>query len=70
MNSEQSGIELTIIHKFEKETTGYISLSTFIVSLKVIGQTSTIDYILPKLTESPYLMHKDEKKAQRTRHTK
>lgn len=34
--SEQSGIGLTTIHKFENGTAGNISLSTFIVLLKVV----------------------------------
>ena len=41
--SEQSGIGLTTIHKFENGTAGNISLSTFIVLLKVVGQINTID---------------------------
>lgn len=68
--SEQSGIGLTTIHKFENGTAGNISLSTFIVLLKVVGQINTIDYILPELPESPYQMRKDDKKAQRVRHSK
>ena len=68
--SEQSGIWLTTIHKFENGTAGNISLSTFIVLLKTVGQINTIDYILPELPESPYLMRKDDKKAQRVRHSK
>ena len=68
--SGQSGIGLTTIHKFENGTAGNISLSTFIVLLKTVGQINTIDYILPELPESPYLMRKDDKKAQRVRHSK
>ena len=64
--SEQSGIGLTTIHKFENG----ISLSTFIVLLKVVGQINTIDNLLPELPESPYLMRKDDKKVQRVRHSK
>lgn len=60
--SEQSGIGLTTIHKFENGTAGNISLSTFIVLLKVVGQINTIDNLLPELPESPYLMRKDDKK--------
>ena len=65
--SEQSG---TTIHKFENGTAGNISLSTFIVLLKVVGQINTIDNLLPELPESPYLMRKDDKKVQRVRHSK
>ena len=68
--SEQSGIGLTTIHKFENGTAGNISLSTFMVLLKVVGQINAIDYILPELPESPYLMRRDDKKVQRVRHSK
>ena len=67
--SEQSGVGLTTIHKFENGTSGNISLSTFMALLKVVGQIHTIDSILPELPESPYTMRKGDKKAQRVRHT-
>jgi transcriptional regulator with XRE-family HTH domain len=68
--AEQSGIGLTTIHKFEKGTAGNLSLSTFILLLKVIGQVDALDDVMPELPESPYLVRKEEKKAQRIRHTK
>lgn len=68
--SEQSGIGLTTIHKFENGTAGNISLSTFIVLLKVVGQINAIDHVLPELPESPYQMRREDRKAQRVRHTK
>jgi transcriptional regulator with XRE-family HTH domain len=55
--SEQSGIGLTTIHKFENGTAGNILLSTFIVLLKVVGQISGLeefDYYLIKLGNSQY----------------
>ena len=68
--AEQSGIGLTTIHKFENGTAGNLSLSTFILLLKVIGQVDALDDVLPELPESPYLVRKEEKKVQRIRHTK
>ncbi len=68
--AEQSGIGLTTIHKFENGTAGSISLSTFILLLKVVGRIDALDDLMPELPESPYLMRKDEKKAQRIRHSK
>ena len=68
--AEQSGIGLTTIHKFENGTAGSLSLSTFILLLKVIGQIDALDNVLPELPESPYLIRKEDKKAQRIRHTK
>jgi len=68
--SEQSGIGLTTIHKFENGTAGNLSLSTFILLLKVVGQVNALDNVLPELPESPYLVRREEKKAQRIRHTK
>ena len=67
--AEQSGIGLTTIHKFENGTAGNLSLSTFILLLKVIGQVDALDDVLPELPESPYLVRKEEKKTQRIRHT-
>lgn len=68
--AEQSGIGLTTIHKFENGTAGNLSLSTFILLLKVVGQINSLDDLLPELPESPYLIRKEEKKAQRIRHSK
>lgn len=68
--SELSGIGLTTIHKFENGTSGNLSLSTFILLLKVVGQIDNLDNILPELPESPYLMRKNDRKAQRIRHSK
>lgn len=68
--SELSGVGLTTIHKFENGTAGNISLSTFLLLLKVVGQIDALDNLLPELPESPYLMRKEDKKAQRIRHSK
>lgn len=68
--AEQSGIGLTTIHKFENGTAGNLSLSTFILLLKVVGQVNALDDVLLELPESPYLIRKEDKKAQRTRHSK
>lgn len=68
--ADLSGIGLTTIHKFENGSAGNVSLSTFILLLKVVGQINALDELLPELPESPYLMRKDEKKAQRIRHSK
>lgn len=68
--SDLSGVGLTTIHKFENGNAGNLSLFTFILLLKVVGQIDSLDNLLPELPESPYLMRKDEKKAQRIRHAK
>ena len=68
--AEQSGIGLTTIHTFENGISGNLSLATFILLLKVVGQVNALDDLLPELPESPYLMRKEEKKAQRIRHKK
>lgn len=68
--AERSGIGMTTIHKFENGTAGNISLSTFILLLKVVGQINALDYVMPELPESPYLIRKEDKKAQRIRHPK
>ena len=66
--AEQSGIGLTTIHKFENGTAGNLSLSTFVLLLRVVGQVNALDDVLPELPESPYLVRREEKKAQRIRH--
>jgi transcriptional regulator with XRE-family HTH domain len=68
--AEQSGIGLTTIYKFENGTAGNLSLSTFILFLKVVGQVNALDDLMPELPESPYLIRKEERKAQRIRHPK
>jgi len=67
--AEQSGIGLTTIHKFENGTANSLSLSTFILLLRVVGQVNALDDVLPELPESPYLVRREDKKAQRIRHT-
>ena len=67
--AEQSGIGLTTIHKFENGTAGNLSLSTFVLLLRVVCQVNALDDVLPELPESPYLVRREEKKAQRIRHT-
>ena len=68
--AELTGLGLTTIHKFENGTAGNLSLATFLLLLKVVGQIDAINDVLPELPPSPYLMRKEEKKAQRIRHTK
>lgn len=67
--AEQSGITITTIHKFENGLTGNMSLSTFLLLMKAIGQLDAIDELLPDLPPSAYLM-REEKKVQRIRHKK
>lgn len=70
--SEQSGIGLTTIHKFKSGVADNLTLtlSTFILLMKAIGQINAMDDLLPELPESPYLIRKNEKKAQRIRHSR
>lgn len=67
--SELSGITITTIHKFENGTSNNISLGTFLLLLKAIGQIEALDELMPELPPSAYLM-KEEKKIQRIRHKK
>lgn len=68
--SEPSGIGLTTIHKFENGVADNLTLSTFILLIKVIGQINAMDNLLPELPESPCLIRKNEKKTQRIRHSR
>lgn len=67
--SEQSGITITTIHKFENGASGNVSLGTFLLLLKAIGQIAPLDELLPELPVSAYLI-KEKKKVQRIRHKK
>lgn len=68
--AEQSGVGLTTIYKFESGTADNLSLSTFILLLKVVGQVDALDDLMPALPESPYLVRRNDKKVQRIRHSK
>ena len=67
--AELTGLGLTTLHKFENGTAGNLSLSTFLLLLKVVGQIDAMNDVLPELPAAPHLTRKDEKQAQRTRHT-
>ena len=67
--AEQSGITVNTIHKFENGRVPNLSLSTFLLLLKAIGCINGLDELMPELPESPYLIKKDGKNAQRIRHT-
>ena len=54
--SEQSGITITTIHKFENGTSGNMSLGTFLLLMKAIGQINTLDELMPELPDSAYLI--------------
>ena len=65
--SDQSGITITTIHKFENGVSGNLSLGTFLLLMKAIGQIDALDGLLPEMPASAYLI-KDDKKIQRVRH--
>lgn len=68
--SEQSGVALSTIYKFENGTSGNMSLGTFLLLLKAIGQIGALDELLPELPDSAYLMKDGNRKVQRIRHKK
>ena len=63
----QSGVSINTITKFEHGTTGTLSLGTFLLLMKAIGQIEALDEIMPELPESAYLQYRG-KKMQRIRH--
>ena len=67
--SEQSGITINTIHKFETGKAYNISFSTFLLLMKSIGCIQQLEEILPELPVSAYLINKG-KKIQRIRHKK
>lgn len=66
--AKMTGLGLTTIYKFENGTATNLSLSTFILLLKVVGCIDALDNVMPELPESPYLVRENEKKVQRIRH--
>ena len=56
------------IHVVEKGVEN-VSLGTFLLLLKAIGQIDALDELMPDLPPSAYLV-KEEKKVQRIRHKK
>ncbi len=65
--SEQTGIAINTIHKFETGKATNLSLNTFLLLMKAIGCIEQMDELLPDLPESAYLINKG-KKIQRIRH--
>ena len=65
--AEQSGVSINTITKFENGTTGSMSLGTFLLLMKAIGQIEGLDDMMPDLPESAYLQN-GGKKVQRIRH--
>ena len=65
--SEQSGITVNTIHKFESGKATNISIGTFLLLMKAIGCINQLDELMPELPESAYLINKG-KKVQRIRH--
>lgn len=65
--SEQSGITINTIHKFETGTAGNMSLGTFLLLMKAIGCIEGIEEMMPELPDSAYLVESG-KKVQRIRH--
>lgn len=65
--SEQSGITVNTIHKFENGKATNISIGTFLLLMKAIGCINQLDELMPELPESAYLVNKG-KKVQRIRH--
>ena len=59
---------IRILYSRTSTYAGNLSLSTFLLLLKVIGQINYLDDLLPELPISPFLMRRNEKKAQRIRH--
>ncbi len=68
--SEQSGITINTIHKFENGLAGNISLRTFLQLMRAIEQLDDFDAFMPELPESAYLIRDNYQKVKRIRHKK
>ncbi len=67
--AQHSGVTINTIHKFENGLVPNMSISTFLLLMKAVGCIDGIDYLLPELPESLYLIKDNGKKAQRIRHS-
>lgn len=67
--SEQSGVTINTIHRFENGMAPNMSISTFLLLLKAIKCIDGLDDLLPELPESLYLIKDNGMKAQRIRHS-
>ena len=65
--SEQSGITINTIHKFETGSSTGITLTTFLKLLRAIENLENLDTIMPDMSVSPYLYRANSKKIQRVR---
>jgi len=68
--AELTGLGMTTLYKFENGTATNVSLSTFILLLKVVGCIDALNEVMPELPESPYLVRDDNKRVKRIRHKK
>ena len=69
--SQQSGISVVTIRKFENGNLYNITLGTFIELLRAIGFMQGLDDVLPELPVSPYELEKIQQgKRKRVRHAK
>ncbi len=69
--SQQSGISVITIRKFENGNLYNITLGTFIELLRAIGFMQGLDDVLPELPVSPYELEKIQQgKRKRVRHAK
>lgn len=66
--AEHSGISINTIHKFENGMVPNMSISTFLLLMKAIGNIEGLDGLMPELPESAYLIKRNGKKVQRIRH--
>ena len=64
LKSATTEVRCAMIHKFENGSSGNVSLGTFLLLLKAIGQIDALDELMPDLPPSAYLV-KEEKKVQR-----
>lgn len=67
--SEEAGVGLTTIYKFETGNMKDVSFITLLRLLRAIGERENWENLLPELPESPYL-YENERKKQRVRHGK
>ena len=69
--SEQTGISMSTIRRFENGTTFNLTLANFISLLKVIGFADNLEDLIPEVLQDPNVLFKQqEKKRMRASHGK
>ena len=66
--SQESGVSVLTIHKFESGKVANMSLQTLFALLRVVGRIEEVEHLLPELPPDPERVYKQQKEKQRVKH--